>query len=115
MLKQCYLIILLFVYTAFYTSETICVASKMGNKFFKKKVKVINEISKKDLLKNPHLDLSGKFVISFDRFLQLPYITVSLEGYFQTQIHLGLENVAAPINSMPNVSFSNTSSVDTVH
>ena len=87
----------------------------MGNKFSKRKVKVINEISKKDLLENPRLDLSGKVLIGFDRFLKLSYIMIKLHSYFLTQIHVRLENFPTSLNSTPNVSFSDSSSADTVH
>ena len=61
----------------------------MGKKFSKKKkFEVSNVISKRNLLNNPHLDVSGEIIISLDHLLQILKIEIRFDGYFPSVVRL---------------------------
>ena len=63
---------------------------KMGNVFRKNKkdIKIVNVVSKKDLLKYPHLKLRGEIVVRKDLTSCIPEIDLRFESYFPVTVRI---------------------------
>ena len=88
----------------------------MGQIFSKKKkIKVLNLISKRDRLTDSHLNLSGEIIIDFDSFFRNVNVFINIKGWTPQEVYLYCNNtpMVSPAKS-PNVSFDNVS-LDTIH
>ena len=61
----------------------------MGNIFKKQRdIEIVNVVSKKDLLKHPHLNLKGEIIIKKDVNISLPEIDLRFENYFPAVVRV---------------------------
>ena len=61
----------------------------MGNVFKKQRdIEVFNVISKKDLVKYPHLGLKGEIIIQKNLNTFIPEIELRFENYFPALVHV---------------------------
>ena len=61
----------------------------MGNVFEKQRdTEIVNVISKKDLLKYPHLNLNGEIIIKKDVNTSIPEIDLRFENYFPAVVRV---------------------------
>ena len=89
---------------------------KMGNILTKSKkdIKIINVISKKDLLKYPHFKLRGEIVVRKDLASCIPEIDLCFENYFAVTVRVWLSefNDAFSMSSAESVNSLRTKRVE---
>ena len=79
----------------------------MRNVFKKKKeIEIVNVISKKDLLKYPHLRLRGEIIIRKDFNTSIPEVDLRFENYFPETVRVWPSDFDARNTSPSDISDS---------
>ena len=80
----------------------------MGNAFRKNKkdIKIVNVITKSDLLKYPHLNLRGVSIVKKDIDSYIPETDLRFENYFPATVCVWPKDFSSMCSAESDISFS---------